>query len=439
MATETDLRLRSWLDANQRDREQMCRSILALDPHYANVRPRHPAGGPDGGRDIEAIYETDRVTCGAVGFQNGANDSNEQKKAIKAKFTSDLAAALDAKPGLKAFVFFTNLHFTMSEQTELKEIAKSRGVEHCDVLDRERLRIELDAPSSFFIRFQYLSIPLSEAEQASFLSRYGDRIQELVSAGFDRIETILNRLLFFEEAATALDILHVRLQLNRGYSASEIGHFRAFVRIGLREPKIGIRSIIFGTSDKAIRFGVSEHGASWEEERFPKHASMGQWEEPIKSRQLFRCVGVGSQALNESISFIPVLYRHDMRAVRGQPTLQLRDLDDCRIVIFVSQSLAHKLDSIEIMANGYMLTQCGRSGFEVSPSRGDFGMADRAFTPEELADQWAKVTAANATQFTLRFSSATPRRLSRAEELREPMVGKVFSFKTPPIKRSPPE
>src|ERR1700674_3465850 len=174
MATETDIRLRSWLDANQRDRERMCRSILALDQHYSEVRPRHPSGGPDGGRDIEALFNSDRVAFGAVGFANGANDSAEQKKVIRAKFTSDLDSALGAKPDLKVFAFLNNLHFTMGEQLEMKEEARKRGIEHCDVLDRERLRIELDSPAGFFIRFQHLDIALSEAEQASFLSRYGD-------------------------------------------------------------------------------------------------------------------------------------------------------------------------------------------------------------------------------------------------------------------------
>jgi hypothetical protein len=156
MPTDTDLRLRSSLDANQRDREQMCRSVLALDPHYSDVRHRHPSGGPDGGRDIEAIFDGSHTAYGAVGFHNGANDSEEQKKQIRKKFTNDLASALSAKPDLKVFAFLTNLNFTMGEQSAMKEEARKVGIEHCDILDRERLRIELDSPGGFFIRFQHL-------------------------------------------------------------------------------------------------------------------------------------------------------------------------------------------------------------------------------------------------------------------------------------------
>lgn len=60
----------------------MCRALLALDPHYTDVRPRHPSGGPDGGRDMKAIYDGDRQVFGAVGFVNGANDSDEQKRQV---------------------------------------------------------------------------------------------------------------------------------------------------------------------------------------------------------------------------------------------------------------------------------------------------------------------------------------------------------------------
>ncbi len=77
MPTDTDIRLRSALDTNQRDWEQMCRAVLALDARYSEVRPRHPHGGPDGGRDIEAVLDGNRSAYGAVGFINSANDSSE--------------------------------------------------------------------------------------------------------------------------------------------------------------------------------------------------------------------------------------------------------------------------------------------------------------------------------------------------------------------------
>lgn len=105
MPTETDIRLRSWLDANQRDREQMCRSVLALDPRYSDVRPRQPAGGPDGGRDIEAIFDSDRVAYGAVGFHNGANDFRRTKEADKVEIFKRPHVCYRGKAGPQRFCF----------------------------------------------------------------------------------------------------------------------------------------------------------------------------------------------------------------------------------------------------------------------------------------------------------------------------------------------
>ena len=96
MATDTDIRLRSRLDSNQRDREQMCRAVLELDVRYTEVRPRHPLGGPDGGRDIEALFGGTLRTFGAVGFANSANDSDEQKRQVRRKFKDDLTSVSTA-------------------------------------------------------------------------------------------------------------------------------------------------------------------------------------------------------------------------------------------------------------------------------------------------------------------------------------------------------
>jgi len=84
---QTDERIKSYLDTHQLHREQMCRAILSIDQRYTDVRPRHPRGGPDGGRDLEAIYRGDQSAFGAVGFVNQANDSNEQKKSISLNYS----------------------------------------------------------------------------------------------------------------------------------------------------------------------------------------------------------------------------------------------------------------------------------------------------------------------------------------------------------------
>jgi hypothetical protein len=446
MATDTDIRLRSWLDANQRDQEQMCRAVLALDPHYTDVRPRHPSGGRDGGRDIEALYDGNRLAFGAVGFLNGANDSAGQKKRIRKKFCSDLASAVAAQSDLKVFAFLTNLRFTMGEQSAMKEEARNSGIEHCDILDRERLRIELDSPAGFFIRFQYLGIPLSEAEQASFLAHYGDRIQEVVSTGFQRIEHTLNRLLFLNEATDVLSGIYVRFRLRESYPASDIGHFRAFVSLYLRAITHDILGIWFGATDMADRFrddiptkrsvsGIAAGVATgeWEKHVRLPHSDEGENEEeelnrthstadtisdeaeelPDKSLVL---VGSGSSVGMDPVRAITARYRHDDDLIRFRPRIQLRDLDNCMFLPVLNLSLAEKIHTIEVIANGYKLAHIGPEDFQIDRS-GFKSEIDEAFSVEELADPWVRIRpAAFSSAFYLEFASNTPRRLFGHQE-----------------------
>ena len=438
MPTETDTRLRSWLDSNQRDQEQMCRAVLALDTHYSDVRPRHPAGGPDGGRDIEATYNNNREAYGAVGFINGANDSPVQNRKIRKKFRDDLASALATNPQLKVFAFLTNLHFTVGEQESLKIEAKKKGIEHCDILDRERIRIELDSPSGFFIRFQYLSIALSEAEQASFLAKYGDQIQDVVTSGFQRVEKTLKRLLFLSESSDVLRYITFRFIMKESYPANNIGHFRAFVYLTLREIKHNIFSIWFGSSDRADRFRDD-----FERDVQPGIAhgqSSGQWEQHIKlpgqaandtedraewgaggdkaeeeEEERFTPVGWSSGIGMDPVPVIIVRYAHDLSLFRFRPRLALRDLDDCFFLPFLNASLAEKVHSFQVFANGYKLADYGPDAFNIDNSNCGSSLPGN-FTEEELCDAWVRLRPTTESSFHLHFSEVTPRRMFGHDE-----------------------
>ena len=439
MATETDMRLRSWLDANQRDREQMCRAVLALDPHYTDVRPRHPSGGPDGGRDIEAVFDNVRPVYGAVGFANGANDSDEQKKQIRKKFLSDLASAITANPEVKVFVFLTNVHLTMGEQDEMKQEGKKTGIEHCDILDRERLRIELDSPGGFFVRFQYLSIPLSEAEQASFLSKYGRQIQDVVTTGFQKVEKTLNRLLFLAESNDVLETLTFRFVLKKHYPAHEIGHYRAFIFLTLRERRPDMFILWFGSSDGSDRFrddmprekrdmsqgiGNSIGAGQWEqylppppeeEDEAPTSAdeeAVDGEDSPLDYKQTSWSSGVGL----DPVPAVFARYRHGHTYRGGRPRLSLCDFDEGMFLPFVNASLAEKIHSIQIFANGYKLDDLGPDDFRIDRSECAEGLPGD-FTNKELNDAWVRLRPAIlSSAYHFRFGQTTPRRMYGHEE-----------------------
>jgi len=266
MPYETDERLKSYLDTNQLGREQLCRDVLSVDPRFGEVTPRHPRGGPDGGRDLEARYRQRHLTFGAVGFINQATDSSENRRAARAKFQSDLRRALSAEPKPECFVFFTNINLSVTEKDELVKSALAKGLTYCEVMDRERLRIALDGPDGFSARYQHLGLPLSEAEQASFFAKWGDDIQGVVSSGFARVDSTLRRLLFLQEASSVLSEFVIFFELDRTYAAEEIGHFRAFCYMHLKEPKHGIFGILFGSSDRANRMREDWPGKPKEDE-----------------------------------------------------------------------------------------------------------------------------------------------------------------------------
>jgi hypothetical protein len=194
-------------------------------------------GGPDGGRDIEAVYAGSLIVWGAVGFQNSAHDAPSEKAWVNRKFREDLNRALSEKTDLKGFVFCTNVDLTPGEQSALKDQAVQRGLEFVDVLYRERLRSLLDSPQGLVFRFQYLHLPMTDAEQISFFSHYGSHLEKLVSEGFGAVESKLGRIEFFHDCSKPLMGGSLFVELRRAYTPTELGHFRVLAAIlNMHEP-----------------------------------------------------------------------------------------------------------------------------------------------------------------------------------------------------------
>ncbi|EJB8504589.1 hypothetical protein MW364_002767 [Vibrio parahaemolyticus] len=426
MPYQTDERIKSYLDTHQLHREQMCRALLAIDHRYTDVRPRHPRGGPDGGRDLEAMYRGDQTTYGAVGFVNQANDSHEQKKAIREKFESDLRSALSANDNLDGFVFFTNINLTIGEKESLILQARNSNISHCEIFDRERIRISLDSPDGFSIRFQYLNISLSEEEQASFFARWGDDIQQVISSGFKKIESGINRLLFLKEASKPLTHFSMSFELDRVYSSEEIEHFRAFCSIYLKEIKHNTFGIIFGSSDKSDRMREDSDQQALNQPAGIKHGiSSGQWEHYVKlevqcddekDADKYQQVGGSSAIGRDQIEFITISYSKDS-FIRFEPTLTLEDFDEAMFMPILSQSLAEKLKAIHIYSDGYKVQEIPSSDFSVDKSQFVPSIPVK-FAPEELADPWVRIRPSNfCSTFRVNFFEQTPKRMFIPEQV----------------------
>lgn len=426
MIYQTEERLKSFLDTNQLARERLCLALLSIDKRFSSVRPRHPRGGPDGGRDIEAIFRGSETAFAAVGFLNQANDSDEQKKRIRRKFEDDLQAAISNR-GVSVFVFFTNVNVTITEKTEMDTLARSKGITYCDVLDRERLRILLDSPDGFSIRFQYLGIPLSEAEQATFFAKWGDDIQGVISEGFGKLERTLNRLQFLAEIILPLSHLTIIFELDREYLGAEIGHFRAFCSLELVEPRDGVVGLLFGSTDNPNRMdasGVEElnlAGGGIERGRCGR-----QWEEKLrdgtdvpdpftKTKEFLKPAGSFTGVGMRTVRKLAIQFDGATDFLRIPPYLLLRDIDDARFALFLNRSLADKLASICVYANEYELARYPREKLRIDGPLGNFGVP-MCFAVSELGDVWVRVMH-DLSAFRVSFSDWTPRRRFSAAEV----------------------
>jgi hypothetical protein len=428
MSYETDERLKSFLDTNQLAREQMCLALLSMDKRFSDVRPRHPRGGPDGQRDIGATFRGLEPAFGAVGFLNQANDSDEHRKRSRRKFESDLQTAL-SEHKIKAFVFLTNVNLTLTDKSEMETFAQSKGITYCDILDRERLRILLDSADGFAIRFQYLNIPLSEAEQATFFAKWGDDIQSLMSQGFGRLEETLNRLLFLAETPLPLSHFTVILELDREFFGSEIGHFRAFCWLDLVEPRDRVVGLLFGSTDDPNRVNaqkVSELNLSI---GGIERARCGrQWKEMLrdgadipdpftKTREHLVSAGSFTAVGLQAAQRLAIQFDEADSFMRIPPYLLLRDIDDATFALFLNQSLADKVANVRVYANEYELAAYSKSELRIDKPYGNFGVP-MCFAETELADAWVRVMH-DISPFRISFSDWTPRRRFSAVEVGE--------------------
>jgi len=133
----TEERLRYHLDSNQVMRERLCLALLPLLGPFTKEQPRRPKGGPDQGRDIEAIYKGQFVVWGAVGFRNGGGNDEQARREIEDKFKMDIERALEEAVSLAGFVFFTNVDLTPSRKERLIHHAQGKGV--CRVGGKRRI------------------------------------------------------------------------------------------------------------------------------------------------------------------------------------------------------------------------------------------------------------------------------------------------------------
>ena len=180
--SQTDERLRYYLNTRQADQERLVAELLPELGPYGACKLQRPQGGPDGGCDVVAELSDARGSVVvAVGFKNDAGPAASDRAWVEKKFRSDLSRALRRKVRAAGFVFVTNVDLTPAKTEELRTEATQTGFQHAEVIDREQLRLALDRPEGFFVRLRYLDIPMTTEEQFRMLAVVGTGLTQLTT------------------------------------------------------------------------------------------------------------------------------------------------------------------------------------------------------------------------------------------------------------------
>jgi hypothetical protein len=236
-------------------------------------------------------------------------------------------------------------------------------------------------------------------------------------------------VLFLQEVRDPLAYLTLRFELDRRYTAEEIGHFRLFCSMYLKEPKHKILSLVFGSSDKSNRMRQDSATDFTEQRTGVKYGvSGGQWEQHVEIEddnheaveeevERYTYVGSSSSVGQDSVEFLNVTYSKNS-FIRFSPVLTLYDLDEAMFLPFCNESLATKVSSIHVFSNGYKLQEIRHSEFSIDRTEFDPNWPVE-FSAEELQDPWVRLRPADlSSAFHLRFFESTPMRLSTPEPVR---------------------
>lgn len=156
-----------WTEA-QKASERLAGQLLAAEG-FDSIDPAHPLGGPDGLRDL-VCRKDGHDWAVAVYFPRGQKAFNE----IEKKFKHD--AGVLGGGTYDGFVFLTNQHLAEAERGRLREHLPDYEVE---LFHLERTAAILDRPENYGLRFEYLDIEMSKAEQVAFFESLTQTYQAL--------------------------------------------------------------------------------------------------------------------------------------------------------------------------------------------------------------------------------------------------------------------
>lgn len=400
----TDERLCSWLDANQLDRERLCQAILTLDGRFQRVSTRQPRGGPDGGRDLQAVGTNGDVVFAAIGFRNQCSDSDEDRKWAEKKCLEDAARSLEASSSVRWFIFMSNVNLPVKRKQKLIEKTKQLGFGSVEYIDREYMRVALDAPDGLAFRYQYLAIPLSEAEQQAFFGRWGGRIEGLITDFDTKISNRIDRIQFMLEKTNVLRDLLVILELDDGAQLKPGDHFRASASLSLFSEEHKFRSLAAsGCNHAAVRRSEFFH--------FPDQPGIlhhFQSKRAVEDSEDLDTGSTGGAGIWERPLDRIVLRGEFSHWSVGMKPPNLEDLDSAMLAVVVNEQLVSVVRKIVVVGNEYLLSDLTRDQLSL-----DDPISEVVFPwpldSTEAKQPWKRFMP-NLDNAVLRFSEYTPKR-----------------------------
>jgi hypothetical protein len=373
---ETDERLRHRPDSGKL-RERLCADLLSLDKRFSQVRSRNPKGGPDQGRDIEAIFEGRDLAFGAVGFIDGANDSASHRRQIKKKFRDDLASALRHRADLDVFVFFTNVALTPTDQDEVRNAARElKRTMVVELFTREEIRAALNTPKGFGLRLGYLDIEMSKSEQASFFAAYGEEIQATITRSFTDLDRSMARVEFLADKPSPLTWLQVAVNLKQPCKPSDLGAFRILVELHRRGSRGDEPQLSMATEDASMDTGEAKTHAIRMYVGTRQHW-MHNLKNPLREKRVLH-LPVGCE-----LSADP-------------PIRTLAHLDQHEINVWVSKPLHTRIASITVTANVYEVAELKSADMYFTEVDGPPWWPDTEWwpdlTPTAKSLQWVEIS-----------------------------------------------
>jgi hypothetical protein len=368
---ETEERLRKWLDSNQVGRERLCAQLLPLMGDYSNVEPRRPKGGPDGSRDLQAVFGKSLVVWGGVGFRNSAKDDDDDKRWVKKKFAEDLTSAHSENPALKGFVFFTNVDLTPKEQIDLKNLAKEKGIGHIELFYRERLRLTLDSVDGWGYRLQFLEIPMSMEEQHTFIGRFGSRLESLLEQQRTEVNEKLKRLEFMHEYGKKVLSGSFSIRLNRSFEPQDLGHFRILLEV---------INLYEGDPHPTLWFGARDSYATWHH---------GDQNTPLFGFKTIVWSRNPDDKIQNTVIGAPGVEGQQINAfgyLYGKgPFRTLGEFDRTHVSVFVTRPLLEKIEHVGLTVNNYLLIGVPKTMVGTSEDLGQNETGPLAEWPEPLS------------------------------------------------------